>query len=742
MHGRIELDTHADTTVLGSNCVVPSYTGKECEVSPYSSQYEAVQNVPVVTGATVWTNAVDGTAYLLIFHESLRMGDKLDHTLVNTNQLWAYGVSVQDNPFDAKPLSITTNDISVKLYSEGTIICGDTWTPTESKLSQLPRLILTSPHDWDPHNVCFPFNSGQLSDNMSIESNHSIFAVDTLLQHTIYDPIMVASLMSSHVQVAEVTVPSTLQDVPSAQTFQSKERHSTVTPSDLSERWYIGLGQATQMLKATTQWLMRSAILPLARRYCVDRMFVRPCIRGTIYMDTMNGCYKSLDGNRHAQIFANELFFATAYPMEHKSSAGQALKQFISDFGIPNKLVCDGAAEQVGKRTEFQATVRKHAIDLHVTEPDRHNQSKVERVVREIRKRWFRIMLKKKVPKRLWDYGIKWVCEVMQRTASTSGDLSGRTALEQLTGETPKILEYLDFTFYDWCWYNGNAGLGETKLGRWFGVSHRVGSLMSYWVLTQKGNVISCTTVSRVTNLEMQIDSTKSRLQEFDTAITDRLNDEAHIIIEGGMSQPYDWSDHPFNEDIDFVEEFLSVVSNSEIKEADEEFTPDTYDNRYLNMELAVPRGDNPNPQYARVTKRLRDTDGVPIGTANENPILDSHMYEVEYQDGTKASLVANYIAENLFAQVDQEGNRHVLLDELIDYRVNSRKVKLQGAFITTGTGTRRRRETTIGWELLAQWKDGSMNWVSLKDLKESYPVQTAEYAVAAKIAMEPAFAW
>ena len=88
--------------------------------------------------------------------------------------------------------------------------------------------------------------------------------VDTLLQQTIYDPIMVASLMSSHVQVAEVTVPSPLQDVPSARTFQSKERDSTVTPSDLSERWYIGLGKATQTLKATTQRLMCSAILPLA----------------------------------------------------------------------------------------------------------------------------------------------------------------------------------------------------------------------------------------------------------------------------------------------------------------------------------------------------------------------------------------------------------------------------------------------------------------------------------------------
>ena len=69
---------------------------------------------------------------------------------------------------------------------------------------------------------------------------------------------------------------------------------------------------------------------------------------------------------------------------EHKSSAGQALKQFISDFGIPDKLVCDAAAEQVGKRTEFQSTVQKHAVDLHVTESHRHNKSKEGSVVQEI----------------------------------------------------------------------------------------------------------------------------------------------------------------------------------------------------------------------------------------------------------------------------------------------------------------------------------------------------------------------
>ena len=49
---------------------------------------------------------------------------------------------------------------------------------------------------------------------------------------------------------------------------------------------------------------------------------------------------------------------------------------------------------------------------------------------------------------------------------------------------------------------------------------------------------------------------------------------------------------------------------------------------------------------------------------------------------------------------------------------------------------------TTKGWELLVEWKDSSTNWVSLKDIKESYPVEVAEFALATRISMEPAFAW
>ena len=248
-------------------------------------------------------------------------------------------------------------------------------------------------------------------------------------------------------------------------------------------------------------------------------------------------------------------------------------------------------------------------------------------------------------------------------------------------------------------------------------------------------------TVQRVISLEMQATHMKERTQAFDEATKAKIKDSKHTILEGGNTQSYDWNDHPFEEDPDFAEEFHEVISYNELKEADDAFTPDVYDT-YLNMELAIPQGDSLEPRLARVTKRLEDANGLPIGLANENPILDTRMYEAEYLDGGRMSLAANSIAENLFTQIDDKGNQQVLMDEIIGHQSNEHVMKQQDAFITTKTGTKRRRETTKGWELLVQWKDGGTDWIALKDIKESYPVQVAEYAVSSRISEEPAFAW
>ena len=154
----MELDSHADTVVLGRNSVIISYTGRECDVSPYSDTYDAIKGVPIVSGATAWTCQFTGETYILVFHEALWMGDVLDHSLINPNQMRHYGVTVQDNPYHEDQMHIATegDEFLIPLSHEGTTIFVDTRAPTAKELQELPHIEMTSKAPWDPRDVCFP----------------------------------------------------------------------------------------------------------------------------------------------------------------------------------------------------------------------------------------------------------------------------------------------------------------------------------------------------------------------------------------------------------------------------------------------------------------------------------------------------------------------------------------------------------------------------------------------------------
>ena len=81
VYGRMELDSHADTIVLGNNAIIMHYTTRECDVAPYADTYEPIRNVPIVTGATAVTSAATGMTHILVFNEAIWMGDLLDHSL-------------------------------------------------------------------------------------------------------------------------------------------------------------------------------------------------------------------------------------------------------------------------------------------------------------------------------------------------------------------------------------------------------------------------------------------------------------------------------------------------------------------------------------------------------------------------------------------------------------------------------------------------------------------------------------
>jgi hypothetical protein len=143
-----------------------------------------------------------------------------------------------------------------------------------------------------------------------------------------------------------------------------------------------------------------------------------------------------------------------------------------------------------------------------------------------------------------------------------------------------------------------------------------------------------------------------------------------------------------------------------------------------------------------RVTSWKRDKDGNPVGLANTNPILDTREYTFTFDDGDETVLIANLIAEAMYAQCDPDGNQYVLLDSIIDHRRLDAAIRPSDQKVAGPDGHTYLKRSTIGWQVCCQWKDGCTSWENLADLKESHPIETTEYAVTKGINFEPAFNW
>ena len=123
--------------------------------------------------------------------------------------------------------------------------------------------------------------------------------------------------------------------------------------------------------------------------------------------------------------------------------------------------------------------------------------------------------------------------------------------------------------------------------------------------------------------------------------------------------------------------------------------------------------------------------------------MLNTVIYEVEFPDGQVNDYAANVIAENMLTQVDEDGYSLTMMKGIFDWQKDGEvAVAKEDKYIVTRQGTRRARKTTAGWKLLVQWADDSETWIPLKDMKESHPVEVAEFARARGIADEAAFAW
>ena len=137
--------------------------------------------------------------------------------------------------------------------------------------------------------------------------------------------------------------------------------------------------------------------------------------------------------------------------MISRKDAGKSLIDFTDDVRIPECLITDGATEFTGRNTEFVKEAWRMRIQLHTTEQGCKNQNyAAESEIGLLARRWKLRMVKKQVPKRLWDFSLVYKSELLCRMAQGTDN---RTGYEEVTGQTPDISEWLDFEFYNLVWW-------------------------------------------------------------------------------------------------------------------------------------------------------------------------------------------------------------------------------------------------------------------------------------------------
>jgi hypothetical protein len=93
------------------------------------------------------------------------------------------------------------------------------------------------------------------------------------------------------------------------------------------------------------------------------------------------------------------------------------LTEFADNVGIPDSLLPDGVPKIVGPRTDFTLKeVIRLKIKLKRSEVGRSNQNYAAEVeIGELKKRWRNCMLKNKVPPRLWNFGLVYETNILNR---------------------------------------------------------------------------------------------------------------------------------------------------------------------------------------------------------------------------------------------------------------------------------------------------------------------------------------
>ena len=230
--GKNKIDNHANTICAGPNWKLLELSGEFCSVTPFSSDYQPKTNVPIAKCATVYTCPESGQSVLLVANQVLWFGADLHCSLLNSHQIWSFGHSLCDDPWDPnRALGLDAGDIFIPLMASGPNLFFKTYVPNDWEMSNLPTVELTAPH-WDPFTLIMPVSTGSHDKYRTVYALSSLSESGTLLRNVTFslDARTLSALYSSAIHVPDAT-PGTAHSIAATATG---ERHSSVTPENLA----------------------------------------------------------------------------------------------------------------------------------------------------------------------------------------------------------------------------------------------------------------------------------------------------------------------------------------------------------------------------------------------------------------------------------------------------------------------------------------------------------------------------
>ena len=129
--------------------------------------------------------------------------------------------------------------------------------------------------------------------------------------------------------------------------------------------------------------------------------------------------------------------------------------------------------------------------------------------------------------------------------------------------------------------------------------------------------------------------------------------------------------------------------------ELDHEVPTPEVNEKYVNASVMFPIGKS----YSRgkVIRQKRDAYWNAVGRENDNPILDTREYYVEFDNGEVRKLTENMIAESIYYACDGYGNDYLMMDLIEDYQKSNTALSVSSQKVVHRVWSFVRR-STMGW--------------------------------------------